>query len=111
MIVRLGKDEHVTHVLHDLHWLPIKMRVHFKVLLYTYKGLNDHAPSYICDMIEMYEPGKPLRSDSQEWIENLHFQTEVEVDFSSFFFVLCVSYYNAAHISIKSFQYMCIFAF
>lgn len=65
MIVRLGKDEHVTPVLHDLHWLPIKMRVHFKVLLYTYKGLNDHAPSYICDMIEIYKPGKPLRSGSQ----------------------------------------------
>ena len=41
------------------------MRVHFKVLLYTYKGLNDHAPSYICDMIEIYKPGKPLRSGSQ----------------------------------------------
>ena len=51
MIVRLGKDEHVTPVLHDIHWHPIKMRVNFKVLLYTYKRLNDHAPSYICDVI------------------------------------------------------------
>ena len=41
------------------------MRAHFKVLLYTYKGLNDHAQSYICDMIEIYKPGKPLRSGSQ----------------------------------------------
>ena len=40
MIVCLGKDRHVTPVLHDLHWLPIKLSVHFKVLLYTYKGLN-----------------------------------------------------------------------
>ena len=54
MIVRLGEDEHVTPVLHDLHWPPIKLRVHFRVLLYTYKGLNDHAPSYIWDVIEIY---------------------------------------------------------
>ena len=69
MIVRLGKDDQVTHVLHDLHWLPIiKLRVHFKVLLYTYKGLNDHAPSCICDMIEIYKPAKPLRSGRQRML-------------------------------------------
>ena len=52
-------------MLHDLRLLPIKMRVHLNVLLYTYKGLNDHAPSYIFDMIEIYRSGKPLRYGSQ----------------------------------------------
>ena len=47
-----GKLE--THVLHDFHSLRIEIPVHFKVLLYTYKGLNEHEPSYISDMSERY---------------------------------------------------------
>ena len=37
MIVRFVKDEHVRPVLHDLYWPSIELRVHFKVLFYTYK--------------------------------------------------------------------------
>ena len=47
IIVHFGKDENVTPVLHDLHWLPIEMSVYSKVLLNTYRGCNGHAPSYI----------------------------------------------------------------
>ena len=42
--------EHVIHMPRALHWLPIELRVHFKVLFYTYKGLNEHAQPYICDI-------------------------------------------------------------
>ena len=67
MIVSFSKDkQHVTPVLHDLHWLLIGLRVHFKIIHYTYKKLNEHAPPYICDMMETYnKPPKSLRSGSQ----------------------------------------------
>ena len=65
MLVRVDKDEHGAPMLHAFHSLPIKLHVHFKVLLYTYKGLNEHAPAYMCDMLEIYKLGKPLRSGSQ----------------------------------------------
>ena len=42
------------------------MRYH--EVLYKYKGSNEHAPSYICEMIELYKPAKPLRSGSQSML-------------------------------------------
>ena len=60
-MVRFGKYEHVTPVLHDLHWLPIELCVYFKVLHYTYKILNEHSPPFTCDIIVIYKPAKPLR--------------------------------------------------
>ena len=61
MIARFGRDEHVAHVLYDLHWLPIELHVHFKILLYTYKRFIEHAPSYICDIVQTYKLSKKLR--------------------------------------------------
>ena len=49
---------------HQLHWLPAKERVQFKVLLLTYKSLNDLAPDYICDLLTVYNPRRSLRSEA-----------------------------------------------
>ena len=38
------RSDHVTPVMKDLHWLPIGARIHFKILLLTFKILNDLAP-------------------------------------------------------------------
>ena len=32
--------EYITPVLHSLHWLPIKHRINYKILLLTFKALN-----------------------------------------------------------------------
>ena len=34
------------YLLASLHWLPVKARVDFKVLLLTYKALHGLAPTY-----------------------------------------------------------------
>ena len=57
---------HITPVLTQLHWLPVKSRVHFKIALIVYKALNDMAPHYISELLI----GKPvgryqLRSDNK----------------------------------------------
>ena len=38
---------HVTPILRDLHWLPVKFRIDFKILLMVFKCLQDHAPTYV----------------------------------------------------------------
>ena len=42
---------HVTPVLASLHWLPVKARSDFKVLLLTYKALRGLAPTYLYDLV------------------------------------------------------------
>jgi len=46
------KYDHITPVLQELHWVPVKFRIHFKILL-TFKALNDVAPAYISDLINV----------------------------------------------------------
>ena len=41
------KYDHISHVLKDLHWLPVKQRIKFKLLLTVFKCLNGSAPLYL----------------------------------------------------------------
>jgi len=52
--------DHVTHLLHELHWLPIPSRIHFKLLTIVYKCFLDSAksPSYITELIQPYIPSR-----------------------------------------------------
>ena len=57
-------ETYVCHVLQKLHWLPVKFRLDFKVLLLTYKALNNLAPSYLQDLLHIHTPSRTLRSAS-----------------------------------------------
>ena len=41
----------VTELLWGLHWLPIKARVQYKILLLVYKALNTGTPPYLAAML------------------------------------------------------------
>ena len=58
------KRDHITPVLASLHWLPVKARIEFKILLLTYKALNGQAPSYLKELIVPYQPARALRSQN-----------------------------------------------
>jgi len=62
VIKRISKSCHITPVLKELHWLPVKYRVEYKIILLTFKALNGFAPSYICDLLQPYRPTRSLRS-------------------------------------------------
>lgn len=51
MITRTKKHDHITPVLIKLHWLPVKVRIEFKLLTITYKCLHDLAPEYLRTLI------------------------------------------------------------
>ena len=57
--------EHITPVLKNLHWLPVKQRIHYKILTFVYKALNGLAPQYITDLIKPVQHIRTLRSSSK----------------------------------------------
>jgi hypothetical protein len=62
-IVTLSKKScHITPILKDLHWLPVSYRIMYKIALIVYKSMNDSAPSYISDLLQLYVPIRNLRS-------------------------------------------------
>ena len=58
------KYDHITPILINLHWLPVEQRIMFKILILTFKSLNDQTPIYISDLISRYIPQRALRSSS-----------------------------------------------
>ena len=51
LIFKQPKFYHITLVLPQLHWLPIKYRIEFKILLMTFKAIHGMVPDYICKLI------------------------------------------------------------
>jgi hypothetical protein len=62
VITRNKKCDHATPLLHDLHWLPIEDRIQFKILLLTFKALNNEGPVYLKHLLNVYKPPLNLRS-------------------------------------------------
>ena len=48
-ISNFPRCSHITSVLCSLHWLPVKFRTDFKILLVTFKAIYGHAPGYLID--------------------------------------------------------------
>ena len=55
IVTRLPKQDHITPVLEQLHWLPVRMRVLYKILVLTCRTLEGKGPSYLRDIIELYK--------------------------------------------------------
>ena len=62
LIEGIKKHEHLTPPLKELHWLPVKYRIDFKILLLVYKCLNGKGPEYLSELLIQYQPGRSLRS-------------------------------------------------
>jgi len=63
-ILYLNFRDHTTPYLHSLHWLPVEYRIHFKVLLLTFKSLHDLAPSYLTSLLRRNSSFNSSRQNS-----------------------------------------------
>ena len=64
IITRTSRWEHISPVLRDLHWLPIKRRIEHKVIMHTFRALHGQSLSYIEDLMKVYKPTRTLRSQN-----------------------------------------------
>ncbi|KAF7694858.1 hypothetical protein HF521_006581, partial [Silurus meridionalis] len=62
VLTRSRKYDHITPILSSLHWLPVKFRIDFKLLLLTFKALNGLAPMYLSNLLKHYNPSRSIRS-------------------------------------------------
>ena len=53
--------EFLSPLIYELHWLPIKFRIEFKILLITFKILNFLVPTYLSSLISLRLPSKSSR--------------------------------------------------
>jgi hypothetical protein len=73
IVTRTKPTEHITPILVALHWLPVQLRIQYKILLLTYRAIHGQAPTYISDLITSYvsnrqglrSAGKSLLTESR----------------------------------------------
>ena len=57
-ICKVERSDHITPSLFNLHWLSIKHRIQFKILLLCYKALNGQARDYISELLKQKIPSR-----------------------------------------------------
>ena len=65
VVLGLKKYDSISAAFVYLHWLPIKERIDFKILLLTYKALNGQAPSYLKDLLQPRLTNYSMRSHNK----------------------------------------------
>ena len=61
--------EHISPFLIDLHILPIKARIEYKICLLTFKALHHGEPKYLAELLRKRENNSFLRSSSVRFLE------------------------------------------
>ena len=52
----------ITPILKELHWLPVKKRIEYKIVLLTFKALHGLAPQYIAQLLKPKPTPRQLRT-------------------------------------------------
>ena len=53
LVFRAPRFCRITPLLVELHWLPVKFRIDFKIILITFKVINGMAPKYLSELISL----------------------------------------------------------
>ena len=56
IIFKVGRRQDPSVLIGSLHWLTIKERVMFKILLLVFKTFHNQAPKYINSCLQLYAP-------------------------------------------------------
>ena len=57
----------MTALLHDLHWLPVVLRIQYKIIVAVFKDYCSGTPQYLANLIVKRSPFRSLMS-SQDYI-------------------------------------------
>ena len=60
------RDVNSIIVLRKLHWLPIRARIRYKILLLTFKAIHNHGPQYMKNMLLIQVNVRNTRSSNNE---------------------------------------------
>ena len=100
LVSLINKYDHITPVMMQLHWLPVKERINFKILLTTFKALHGINPLYLCELISPYQPRRALRSSDQLLLEQPAYKLK---SYGSRAFSVCApGLWNKLPLEIKS---------
>ena len=69
MLKNQQKQDHVTPLLKELHWLPVKLRCQYKIATLAYRHFEGSLPPYLSSSLCTYEPSRSLRSSNEKLLK------------------------------------------
>ena len=68
LVTGARRSDHITPVLRQLHWLPVRQRVAFKIAGLVHQSFAGAAPAYLADECHLLSDDgrRPLRSHSND---------------------------------------------
>ena len=64
LILRTSKYDHITPMLHSLHWLPVSSRIEYKLSTLVFSAVSGTGPAYLSELLQLYTPSRQLRCSS-----------------------------------------------
>ena len=104
LIFSVCPRERITPYLIDLHWLPIKARIEFKICLITYKLLSNKQPLYLLDLLKTYQNQSVINlrcSDDPFRLNEPHLNNQLSFGMRAFAYI-APRFYNQIPVAIKS---------
>ena len=68
LVLQRRRSDSSREALRELHWLPIKLRIEYKIATLVFKCVHDMAPSYLKDLLSVKVPSRALRSSDESGI-------------------------------------------
>ena len=106
VVLRRGKYDHISSALAELHWLPVKQRVSFKVATLAFNVKRENQPSYLRDLLCDYAPSRCLRSSTQDFLRVDRSRTVIS---SRAFRHVAANSWNSLPSSIRNCNNLCTF--
>ena len=68
-MVRRRRRDHVTPLLKELHWLPVKFLCQYKTATLAYRHFEGSLPPYLPSSLCTYEPSRSPRSSNEKLLK------------------------------------------
>ena len=71
LICSIPKHDHITPTLIKLHWLPVRLRIKFKIAMLAFKCIHQYAPLYLVNLLKVRKTScYSLRSNEGTLLED-----------------------------------------
>ena len=68
-ILKISKPDHVTPLLKELHWLPVKYRIQCKLSTLAFRYFDGTLPPYLSSSLCTYQSSRSLRSSTERLLK------------------------------------------
>ena len=99
LILRKKRTDHVTPMLRELRWLPVKFRCQYKLCTLAFRHFEGTLPPYLSNVLCTYVPSRTLRSSSEKLLKipRCNLETAGRRSFS----YLAPYYWNALPVGLR----------